>query len=133
MICDDDSRYIVSCHAIKSVICFDLQFSRCMRPMTSFCIFIAYINRGNSFKLQNYKMRLKQIRLKYILIIHGNVVFCFVPRLREILETKIFACSFQCLCIRYIVFGTNESIILLSLISKGEKIHHTDYGALLLM
>jgi hypothetical protein len=31
-------------HAIKSVICFDLQFSRCTRPMTSFCIFIAYIN-----------------------------------------------------------------------------------------
>ena len=28
-------------HAIMSVICFDLQFSR---PMTSFCIFIAYIN-----------------------------------------------------------------------------------------
>ena len=30
---------------------------------------------------------------------------------------------------RYIVFGTNESIILPSLISKGEKIHHADYGA----
>jgi hypothetical protein len=27
-----------------SVICFDLQFSRSTRPMTSFCIFIAYIN-----------------------------------------------------------------------------------------
>jgi hypothetical protein len=27
-------------HAIKSVICFDLQFSHSTRPMTSFCIFI---------------------------------------------------------------------------------------------
>jgi hypothetical protein len=31
-------------HAIKSFTCFDLQFSRSTRPMTSFCIFIAYIN-----------------------------------------------------------------------------------------
>jgi hypothetical protein len=31
-------------HAIMSVICFDLQFSHSTRPMTSFCIFIAYIN-----------------------------------------------------------------------------------------
>ena len=31
-------------HAIKSVIRFDLQFWRSTRPMTSFCIFIAYIN-----------------------------------------------------------------------------------------
>ena len=31
-------------HAIKSVTCFDLQFWRNTRPMTSFCIFIAYIN-----------------------------------------------------------------------------------------
>ena len=31
-------------HAIKSVTCFDLQFSRSTRPMTSFCMFIAYIN-----------------------------------------------------------------------------------------
>jgi hypothetical protein len=31
-------------HAIMSVVCFDLQFSRSTRPMTSFCIFIAYIN-----------------------------------------------------------------------------------------
>jgi hypothetical protein len=31
-------------HAIKSITCFDLQFSRSTRPMTSFCIFIAYIN-----------------------------------------------------------------------------------------
>jgi hypothetical protein len=31
-------------HAIKSVTCFYLQFSRSTRPMTSFCIFIAYIN-----------------------------------------------------------------------------------------
>jgi hypothetical protein len=31
-------------HAIKSVTCFDLQFSHSTRPMTSFCIFIAYIN-----------------------------------------------------------------------------------------
>jgi hypothetical protein len=40
--------YIVSWHllghAIKSVTCFDLQFSRSTRPMTSFCIFIAYMN-----------------------------------------------------------------------------------------
>ena len=39
---------IMSCHllghAIKSVTCFDLQFSRSTRPMTSFCIFIAYIH-----------------------------------------------------------------------------------------
>jgi hypothetical protein len=52
-----------------NLICFfDLQFSRSTRPMTSFCIFIAYIyiNTGNSFKLQNYKMRLKQIRLNWI-------------------------------------------------------------------
>jgi hypothetical protein len=32
------------CHAIKSLICFDLHFSRSTRPMTSFCIFIAYKN-----------------------------------------------------------------------------------------
>jgi hypothetical protein len=42
------NKYIVSWHllghAIKSVTCFDLQFSRSTRPMTSFCIFIAYIN-----------------------------------------------------------------------------------------
>jgi hypothetical protein len=31
-------------HAIKSVTCFDLQFSCSTRSMTSFCIFIAYIN-----------------------------------------------------------------------------------------
>jgi hypothetical protein len=31
-------------HVIMSVICFDLQFSRSTRQMTSFCIFIAYIN-----------------------------------------------------------------------------------------
>ena len=40
--------YILSWHllgqAIMSVICFDLQFSRSTRPMSSFCIFIAYIN-----------------------------------------------------------------------------------------
>ena len=58
---------VMTCHAIRSVICFDLQFSRSTRQMTSFCIFIAYIkHRGNSFKLQNYKMRLKQIRLNWI-------------------------------------------------------------------
>ena len=28
-------------HVIMSAICFDLQFSRSTRPMTSFCIFIA--------------------------------------------------------------------------------------------
>ena len=31
-------------HAIKSVTCFDLQVWRSTRPMTSFCILIAYIN-----------------------------------------------------------------------------------------
>ena len=31
-------------HAIKSFTCFDLQCSRSTRSMTSFCIFIAYIN-----------------------------------------------------------------------------------------
>jgi hypothetical protein len=31
-------------HAIMSVICFDLQFSLSTGPMTSFCIFITYIN-----------------------------------------------------------------------------------------
>ena len=41
----------------KSVTCFDLQFWRSTRPMMSFCIFIAYIKRGNSFQRQNYKMR----------------------------------------------------------------------------
>ena len=35
-------------HAIKSVICFDLPFSRISRPMTSFCIFITYINTGGN-------------------------------------------------------------------------------------
>ena len=43
-------------HAIKSVTCFDLQFSRSTRPMTSFCIFIAYINTEGillNFKLQD--------------------------------------------------------------------------------
>ena len=39
------SSYIVSWHllghAIKSITCFDLQFSRSTRPMTSFCIVIA--------------------------------------------------------------------------------------------
>ena len=53
-------------HTIKSVICFDLQFWRSTRPMTSFCIFIAYINTGNSFQRQNYKMRLKQRSLNWI-------------------------------------------------------------------
>jgi hypothetical protein len=47
-------------HAIKSVTCFDLQFWHSTRPMTSFCIFIGYMNTGNSFQRQNYKMRLKQ-------------------------------------------------------------------------
>jgi len=39
---------IVTCHllghAIQSVTCVDLQFWRSTRPMTSFCIYIAYIN-----------------------------------------------------------------------------------------
>jgi hypothetical protein len=33
-------------HAKKSVICFDLQFSNSMRPMTLFCIFIAHYTEG---------------------------------------------------------------------------------------
>jgi hypothetical protein len=64
------SWYIVSWHlldhATKSVSCFNLQFWRSTRPMTSFCIFIAYINTGNSFQRQNYKMRLKQRSLNWI-------------------------------------------------------------------
>ena len=36
-------------HAIMSVICFDLQFSHSTRPMTSFCIFIAYIKTEGIF------------------------------------------------------------------------------------
>ena len=65
-------RYIISWHllghAIKSVTCFDLQFSRSTRPMTSFCIFIAYINteQREFFSTQNYKMRLKQRSLNWI-------------------------------------------------------------------
>jgi hypothetical protein len=38
-------------HAIMSVICFDLQFSCSTRPMTSFCIFIAFIF-SKYFKIQ---------------------------------------------------------------------------------
>jgi hypothetical protein len=52
--------------AIKSVTCFDLQFWCSTRPMTSFCIFIVYINTGNSFQRQNYKTRLKQRSLNWI-------------------------------------------------------------------
>ena len=62
--------YIVSwhllSHAIKSVICFDLPFSRSTRPMTSFCIFITYIDAEAVFlKLEDYKMRSKQVRLNW--------------------------------------------------------------------
>jgi hypothetical protein len=54
-------------HAIKSVICLDLQISRSTSPLTSFCIFIAlHTHRGNSFKLQENKIRLKRIRLNWI-------------------------------------------------------------------
>jgi hypothetical protein len=42
-------------HAKMSVICFDLQFSRSTRPMTSFCIFIAYINTDYVNKAEKYK------------------------------------------------------------------------------
>ena len=44
-------------HAIKSITCFDLQFSRSTRPMY---IHSVHKHRGNSFQRQNYKMRLKQ-------------------------------------------------------------------------
>ena len=53
-------------HAIKSVTCFDLPFSRSTRPMTSFCIFITYIRRRSRFlKLEDYKIRSKQVRLNW--------------------------------------------------------------------
>ena len=46
----------ISYRDICSVICFDLQFSRSTRPMTSFCIFIAYINtEGILFNLKIVK------------------------------------------------------------------------------
>ena len=80
--------YIVSWlllgHAIKSVTCFDLQFWRSTRTMTSFCIFIAYINTGNSFQRHTYKMRLKQRSLNWInsmqvkKIIFTNVFFSLI-------------------------------------------------------
>ena len=54
----NDLVFDISYRDICSVICFDLQFSRSTRPMTSFCIFIAYINTRNTFQRQNYKMRL---------------------------------------------------------------------------
>ena len=54
-------------------------------------------------------------------IIHGNesffyyyyyFFFFFVTWLTEILETKIFTCSFQCPCIKYtFYFGINESLM----------------------
>ena len=53
-------------HAIKSVTCFDLQFWRSTRPMTSFCIHSIHKHRGNSFQRQNFKMRLKQRSLNWI-------------------------------------------------------------------
>jgi hypothetical protein len=46
------------CHAIRSVICLYLQISRSTRLMTTFCIFIAYINRGDDwmfFLMINYE------------------------------------------------------------------------------
>jgi hypothetical protein len=43
-----------------------LQFWRSTRPMTSFCIFIAYMNAGNSFQRQHYNMRLKQRSLNTV-------------------------------------------------------------------
>ena len=53
-------------HAIKSVTYFDLPFSRSTRPMTSFGIFITYIRRRSMFlKLEDYKMRSKQVRLNW--------------------------------------------------------------------
>jgi hypothetical protein len=44
-------------HAIKSVICFHLQFSCSTRPMMSFCIFIAYIHtEGILYVLLGYSL-----------------------------------------------------------------------------
>jgi hypothetical protein len=59
-ISDKKEIYIVSWHmlghAIKLVTCFDLQFWRSTRPMTSFCIFIAYINTEPEGILFNVKI-----------------------------------------------------------------------------
>ena len=76
-------------HAIMSVICFDLQFSRSTRPMTSFCIFIAYKNTGNTFQRQNYKMRLKQRSLNWINSMQLQV--------KKILFTNVFFSWSLCL------------------------------------
>ena len=42
-------------HAIKPVPCFDLQFWRITRPMTSFCIFIKHINTEGIFSTSKLK------------------------------------------------------------------------------
>ena len=85
-------------HAIKSVTCFDLQFSRNTRPMTSFCTFIAHINTlgGNSFQRQNYKMRLKQRSLNWInsmqvkKILFTNVIFSWSLCLLNMFPSMVF-------------------------------------------
>ena len=83
-------------HAIKSVTCFDLQFWRSTRPMTSFCIFIAYINAGNSFQRQNYKIRLKQRSLNWInsmqvkKIVFTNVFFSWSLCLLNMFPSMVF-------------------------------------------
>ena len=68
-----------------------------MRPMTSFCIFIAYINTGNSFQRQNYKMRLKQRSLNWInsmqvkkKILFTNVFFSWSLCLLNMFPSMVF-------------------------------------------
>ena len=84
-------------HAIKSVTCFDLQFSRSTRPMTSFRIFIAYINtEGILFNVKNYKMRLKQRSLNWINsmqvknILFTNVFFSWSLCLLNMFPSMVF-------------------------------------------
>ena len=46
-------------HAIKLVTCFHLQFWHSTRPMTSFCIFIAYINTEEFFSTSKLQDEIK--------------------------------------------------------------------------
>ena len=66
---------------------------------------------------QSSHLKIKTNFLQYYAMQHnyGNVFF-YVTRLTEILETKIFTCSFQCLYITdtcALYCGINESIMLL--------------------
>ena len=87
----NDLVFDISYRDICSVICFDLQFSRSTRPMTSFCIFIAYINTRNTFQRQNYKMRLNWINSMQVKkILFTNVFFSWSLCLLNMFPSMVF-------------------------------------------